>query len=317
MHEESECRSSTSFLALVLTSLVVAVWFVTGCSSNFVVTDPGYFARIAAPGATLRVNQQMQIANNAKASGVPLVFSVNGAPGGNAEFGTIDSNGLYTAPAIVPVPNSVIITSVAMGHPDYPPGSVTVGVLNPIPILNSLTPTAFSEGTTLVEVDGSQFVYGAQISWNGAPISTTFISSTKLLASISAPIPGTYPLLVSNPDPGSANTKTMSVPVAPGHVVLTLRPDDGTDVRVTNSINIGLEIEGSQNTAVSLYINGIAGGNSQVGTIVSNSDGSLTYTAPAVVPTPSNIVQLTSCQRRRPQRLNQPQHLRPEPHTHP
>ncbi len=90
------------------------------------------------------------------------------------------------------------------------------------------------------------------------------------------------------------NTKTISVPVAPGHVILTLQPSDGTDVRVTNSLAIGLQIQGTQNTGVSLYINGIAGGNAQVGTIVASSDSStLTYTAPAVVPTPSNIVQLT------------------------
>lgn len=293
MHEETECRYNTNLLALILTTLVITVWFITGCSSSFVITDPGYFARISAPGATIRVNQTMQIANNAKASGVPLVFSVNGIPGGDAELGTIDTNGLYTAPAVVPVPNNITITSVATGHPSYPPGSVALGVLNPIPILNSVTPSSFSEGTTQVEVDGSQFVYGAQISWNGASIATTFISSTKLLASIAAPNPGTYPLLVSNPNPGSANTKTVPVPVAPGHVVLTLQPEQGTDVRVTNSINIGLQIQGTQNTGVTLYINGIAGGNSLVGTIISNADGSLTYTAPPVVPTPSNIVQLT------------------------
>jgi hypothetical protein len=34
-------------------------------------------------------------------------------------------------------------------------------------------------------------------------------------------------------------------------------------------------------------------GNAQLGTAVSNPEESITYTAPAVVPTPSNIVQLT------------------------
>ena len=53
--------------------------------------------------------------------------------GGNAEFGTIDSKGLYTAPAIVPVPNSVTITATSVDHPTFPQGSASVGVLNPIP----------------------------------------------------------------------------------------------------------------------------------------------------------------------------------------
>ena len=52
-------------------------------------------------------------------------------------------------------------------------------------------------------------------------------------------------------------------------------------------------VNGTDNPAVTLQVNGIAGGNATVGTAVSNTDGSITYTAPPVVPTPSNIVQLT------------------------
>ena len=52
-------------------------------------------------------------------------------------------------------------------------------------------------------------------------------------------------------------------------------------------------VNGTDNPAVTLQVNGIAGGNGVVGTAVSNADGSITYTAPPVVPTPSNIVQLT------------------------
>ena len=66
-------------------------------------------------------------------------------------------------------------------------------------------PNGFSEGTTTVTVNGSQFVYGAQISWNGALVPTTYVSGTELVAQIAAPNPGTYPLLVTNPNPGSAS----------------------------------------------------------------------------------------------------------------
>jgi hypothetical protein len=210
MRNRSE-RLYTSSRALVFASLLSAISLLTGCSSSFNVTDPGYFARISASATTIRVNQTLQIVNNEKASGVPLTFYVNGVAGGNAELGTIDGNGLYTAPAIVPVPNNITITSAATTHPEYPPGSLALGVLNPIPILTSVTPTGFSEGVTTVTVAGSQFVYGAQISWNGTPITTTFVSSTQLVASIAAPNPGTIPLLVTNPNPGSANSATANV----------------------------------------------------------------------------------------------------------
>jgi uncharacterized protein (DUF1800 family) len=280
-----------AFTLTLATSLVLAA-LISGCSS-FTVSDPGYYAAITASSNSIRVNQQMQINNNAKATGVPLIFYVNGIGGGNAELGTVDGNGVYTAPAIVPVPNTVTITSVASKFPSYPPGSVTLGVLNPIPVLSTVTPSGFSEGSTLVTVDGSQFVYGAQILWNGVAVPTTFVSGTQLVASIAAPNPGTFPLLVNNPDPGSANSASAKVVVGPGQVVLTLSPEEGTDVRVSNKLNIGLMVMGTDNTAVNLLVNGIAGGNAQIGTAVSNADGSITYTAPRVVPTPSNVVQLT------------------------
>ena len=115
----------------------------------------------------------------------------------------------------------------------------------------------------------------------------------ELVAQIAAPNPGTFPLTVTNPNPGSASALPLSLKVGPGLVVLTLEPNSGTDVRVSNTLNLGLMVNGTDNPAVTLQVNGIAGGNGVVGTAVSNADGSITYTAPPVVPTPSNIVQLT------------------------
>ena len=289
--QERPVRLGALSLPLSLVLLTALISLLSGCG-YFAVTDPSFYAGISAPASTLRVNQQMQLKDNARTTGVPVIFFVNGVQGGNAEFGTIDSNGLYTAPAIVPVPNTVAITSTTAQFPSDPPGAVAVGVLNPIPILTSVTPAGFSEGTSMVTVSGSQFVYGAQIIWNGAALPTTFVSSTQLVASIPAPNPGTFPLAVSNPNPGSVTTKPISVKVGPGQVVLTLQTYEGTDVRVTNPLNIGLAVTGTDNLAVNLLVNGIAGGNAQIGTAVSNSDGSITYTAPAVVPSP-NVVQLT------------------------
>lgn len=257
------------------------------------IANSDFYAAITAPGTSLRVSQQMQMTRVSEATGAPLTYSVNGVQGGNAVLGTIDSNGLYTAPAIVPVPNSVTITSVASNYPNLPPGSVTLAVLNPIPVLSTVTPSSFSEGTTTVTVSGSQFVYGAQILWNGVPVPTTLMSGTQLVAAIPAPNPGTYPLLVSNPNPGAANSSTLPVLVGPGQVVLTLQPNSGTDVRVSNTLNLPLTVAGTNHTGVTLQVNGIPGGNAQVGTAASQPDGSINYVAPAVVPTPNNVVQLT------------------------
>ncbi|MGA2350602.1 MAG: DUF1800 domain-containing protein [Terracidiphilus sp.] len=297
MRTISECVDSVK-IAVAVVSLAGAFSIITGCNS-FSKGDPSTLTQISASSATVRVNQQLQLTSQGLSLHDPMSFYVNGVQGGNAELGTIDSNGLYTAPAIVPVPNTVTITATAVGFPNVSPGTLAVGVLNPIPIINAVAPSGFPEGTVQVAVNGSQFVYGAQIVWNGTAVATTFNSSSELVAMIPAPNPGTFPLLVSNPNPGSANSATVSVLVAPGQVVLTLLPNQGTDVRVANPLIFGLTVAGTNNTGVTLKVNGIAGGNAQFGTAVSNSDGTITYTAPLVVPSSNilpaypNVVQLT------------------------
>ncbi len=282
--------TATGFLA---TSLFLVASLIAGCGGASIAVDLTTIAAISAPSNTLRVNQTLQLNSKYMAAGLPVNFFVNGIPGGNSTVGTISSTGLYTAPAVVPTPYTVQITSSIAQYPTATPGSISVQVWNPIPVLGTVNPGGFSEGTTTVIVNGSQFVYGAQISWNGAVVPTTYVSATELVAQIAAPTPGTFPLTVTNPNPGSASAPPLSLKVGPGQVVLQLEPNSGYDVRVNNTLNLGLMVNGTDNPGVTLQVNGIAGGNSIVGTAVSGSNGSITYTAPAVVPTPSNIVQLT------------------------
>ena len=284
-----QCVPRVAFLmALPLTGSLL----LTGCSS----ISGGNLSNVAAisvPSSTVRVNQQLQLIAKSLAPGQGMLFSVNGVPGGNDVFGTITSTGLYTAPAIIPTPDSVTITGTSKVFPSAPPGSATLTIWNPIPVIGAVTPSAFSEGTTTVIVSGSQFVYGAQIQWNGVMVPTTYVSGTEVAAALTASTPGTFPLTVTNPNPGSASAPPVSLLVGPGQVELKLQADSGSDVRVSNSLSFGLTVNGTANTGVTLQVNGVAGGNALVGTAVSNTDGSITYTAPPVVPTPSNVVKLT------------------------
>jgi uncharacterized protein (DUF1800 family) len=277
---------------------LIAASLATGCNSALIGNGTGA-AGISASSSSIRVNQQLQLTPTQLRPGDQLIYSVNGVLGGNDVFGTVSATGLYTAPAVVPTPYTVTITATSTVFPTATPGSVSVQVWNPIPVLNSVTPSSFTEGTTVVQVNGSQFVYGAQVSWNGALLDTTYVSSTQLVATVSAPNPGTFPLTVTNPNPGSASANPISVTVGPGQVVLKLDTSGGTDVRVSNSITLGLTVNGTNNTGVTLAVNGVANGNAQWGTAAINN-GLITYTAPAVVPTQStvisgypNIVQLT------------------------
>lgn len=284
-------RHSLPKIVLVSASFVSAVSLVTGCNS-YTLGDLSSAAAISSTSSAVRVNQQLQLTGLAISRGLPLTFYVNGVKGGNAEFGTISATGLYTAPAVLPAPDAVKITSTSNAYPTAPPGSVALEIWNPIPVLGTVTPSGFSEGTTTVAVNGSQFIYGAQIQWNGHMVSTVYVSPTQLIASIDAPNPGTYPLTVTNPNPGSASAKPLSLKVGPGQVVLQLQAGSGYDVRVSNSLGFGLTVNGTDNPAVKVEVNGVPGGDANVGTVVASLNGSINYQAPAVVPTPSSVVQL-------------------------
>jgi hypothetical protein len=272
-------RSGGAALCLAMASAAI-----TGCGFSINEAAVIKLSAIQATGNNLRVTQTMQFKTEA-----PVTWSVNGIAGGNAEVGTISSTGLYTAPAIVPLPNNqVTIGSSAEIYPSK--GSYGVSVLNPIPIVTTITPGSFSEGMAQIAVNGSAFVYGAKILWNGGAVPTTYISGTQLVAVITENTPGTYPVTVVNPDPGSATSKSVNALVQPGQVMVQLQPSE-TSVRVNNTITITPTVTGSQNTALTWTVNGVAGGNAQIGTI--NDKG--VYTAPAVVPNPNLVVvQATS-----------------------
>ena len=119
------------------TSLLLVTALIAGCGGGgSIQVDLNTIAAISAPGNSLRVNQTMQMSSKYMASGLPVNFSVNGIPGGNSEVGTISSTGLYTAPALVPTPYTVQITSSIAKYPNATPGSVSMQVWNPIPALS-------------------------------------------------------------------------------------------------------------------------------------------------------------------------------------
>ena len=82
---------------------------------------------------------------------------------------------------------------------------------NPIPSLISLSPDNVNAGSstfTLV-VNGTNFINSSSIVWNGVALTTNFISSTQLSASVPASSilsAGTVVITVTNPAPGGGTT---------------------------------------------------------------------------------------------------------------
>src|SRR5271168_4511428 len=141
-----------------------------------------------------------------------VTWSVNGIVGGNATVGLITDTGVYTAPAIPTNPNTITISATSAANAGAS-GTSDVTLWNATPVLSSVSPTTFAAGAYTLAVTGSQFASGAQVLFGGAAVSTSYVSTTKLTATGSAPSAGIFAVSVSNPNPGSSNSGAINVTV--------------------------------------------------------------------------------------------------------
>ncbi len=98
---------------------------------------------IAPTTATVLINNTAQFEPTVTGSTSTVTWSVNGVSGGNTTVGTINSNGLYTAPASVPNPAKVTVTGTVSGTSTTATGTVTI--VSGIQV--SVAPSSFTVGT--------------------------------------------------------------------------------------------------------------------------------------------------------------------------
>jgi len=84
-------------------------------------------------------------------------------------------------------------------------------VNNPSPAISTITPSSVLAGSsdTPLDVTGSGFVSSSAITWNGTPLSTTFVSATEVKATLpAADLAGSSASLVTvqNPSPGGGTS---------------------------------------------------------------------------------------------------------------
>src|SRR5206468_2071889 len=112
-----------------------------------------------------------------------------------------------------------------------PPGGGTSNTVNfsitasnPAPSITSLSPAstvAAGQGFNLT-VNGSSFISGSVVRWNGGDRATTFLSSTLLTASIPASnisSAGTAAVTVFNPSPGGGTSNTVNFSITASNPV--------------------------------------------------------------------------------------------------
>jgi len=69
-------------------------------------------------------SQQQFVATVTNTSSTAVTWQVNGVNGGNSTVGTIDTNGVYTAPDVIPSPASVTITAFLQSAPNISGNSI-------------------------------------------------------------------------------------------------------------------------------------------------------------------------------------------------
>ena len=188
------------------TGLFIPILNWTGAAVTVTVSPTGHSLRA---GATLALSAKL-----ANTSNSAVIWLVNGLQGGNSTVGTVSSAGLYTAPAVVPGNPIVTVSAVSQADPVVA-GSVTVGLQNPLPAVTSVNPNTVNPGNTTITVNGTGFATGATIYFAGTALPTTFVSDTQLTATgaIAMPVGRLAAVKVTNPNPGTATSTPLAVPV--------------------------------------------------------------------------------------------------------
>jgi len=282
---EAVNRSTLMLLAALTVSLA-------GCAQAILPSDPG---PSGAPGLTALtvtpsgasipgVAQQPFTAKTGDGSTPAVSWSINGIAGGNATVGTIDANGMYTAPEFPPAPNSITITAVETSD-TRKLGNAAATLNNPVPQLTSVVPLEVAQGPFTITLTGLHFAQGAVAYMGTIALTTTYVSSTQLTATGTATSAqaGTQTITVHNPAPGASISASLNL-IVQGGVAVMLAPATAM-VRIGNQQAFTAMVTGALNLSVTYTVNGEAGGDPTIGTIAANG----TYTAPLTLPSPNTV----------------------------
>ena len=152
--------------------------------------------------------------------------------------------------------------------------TLPTGTVNPVPLINQpLVPDAVAPGGAefTLTVNGTSFVSGSLVSWNGSARATTFVSSSQLAASIllsDIATAGTASVTVVNPSPGGGTSNVVFFPITiPASSIALNRSDYATGLTPTSLATADLNRDGRLDLAVVDY------GEGKVSILLGNGDG--------------------------------------------
>ena len=174
--------------------------------------------------------------SSATAGGPTFTLSVTGS--GFVNGSTVQWAGSALATAFV---NATLLTATVPSNLIATAGSANITVLNPgdilspavsftinaVPSISSLSPASAIAGapTFTLTVNGANFVAGAFVQWASTPLTTTFVSSSQLTASVPSNLvaaAGSVNITVVNPGPVTSAPAVFTIGAAP--VISSLTP---------------------------------------------------------------------------------------------
>jgi uncharacterized protein (DUF1800 family) len=190
------------------------VLLLAGCSSTLLQFQESASASVSTPTPLPVVSvtgpAEVRLGASAQYTAVSgVVWSVNTITGGNASIGLISASGLYSPSSAIMPGHSVTIAAATATKPVVS-SSLSVKVLNVLPVLSSGSVTQAAPGTSfLLDVRGSGFLPTSQLLAANANVPTTFLSSTELQSTITV-APGTTTLNVGILNPNAAQSSAVS-----------------------------------------------------------------------------------------------------------
>jgi hypothetical protein len=230
------------------------------------------------------------------AANTAVSWSVNGIPGGNATFGTIDAGGVYTAPQILTAPPSFALTAVSVADPSKS-GTATITLSSSFSLAvagpsSAMVGKSANYTATLTPAANSNPI--RVISWSVAGTGCsgaacgTISSSGMYTAPSLPPSPATVQIIATpRADPSKAAAVSVSILAVIG---VSISPSSAT-VALGAAQAFQAAVTGAQDATVTWDVNGVVDGNSTVGLILnSQTDPDHTmFTAPQTLPAGGSV----------------------------
>jgi uncharacterized protein YjdB len=205
-------------------------------------------------GDTLRLTATVRDSHGNVLSGHSVNWGSSTAS--STAVATVDSTGLVTARG----EGSATILATSEGVT----GSSAITVqppANPIPVLNTISPTSAVAGAGALELmtSGTDFVPTSVVRWNGSDRSTTFVSSTELRAAIPASdlaSSGEAGVSVFSPGPGGGESRGVNFlidnppPPPPASVASIEITPDSASLHVGDTLRLTATARDSNGTVV-------------------------------------------------------------------